>query len=327
VGVAGASAGGSTVVLLSGGTGGAKLARGLRDVVGDAALAVIANTGDDIDIYGAHVSPDPDLITFWLADLIDERGWGLRGDTFNVMDALRALGADVWFNLGDRDLAWCLERRRMEEAGATPTQALAHLCGRIGVGARVLPMTDDAARTLVNGRPLQEFLIRGGGEGPIRDVSFGDAQAAAGADGARPTPAVESALADARAVIVGPSNPVISIAPILSVIGDLLARTAAPVVAVSPIVGGEVLKGPTDAFLEAAGVPTSAAGVAAYYEHHWEGLLDGMVADEPVAAGMAELRTDTRMDDPAARARVAGEVLEFAESLSAAPLPGQRRVG
>ena len=112
-------------MVLAGGTGGAKLARGMLDVVGPDELVVIANTGDDIDIYGAHVSPDPDLVSFWLADLIDERGWGLRGDTFAVMDALRKLGADVWFNLGDRDLAWCLERRRMEQDGLRPTEALA----------------------------------------------------------------------------------------------------------------------------------------------------------------------------------------------------------
>jgi LPPG:FO 2-phospho-L-lactate transferase len=301
----------SKVVVLAGGTGGAKLARGMLDVVGSERLAVIANTGDDIDIYGAHVSPDPDLITFWLADLIDERGWGLRGDTFNVMDALRALGADVWFQLGDRDLAWCLERRRMENEGATPTAALQQLAERVGVCARVLPMCDEALRTFVNGHPLQEFLIRARGEGAIEEVRM---QAELG-EAPRPTREVLVALAEARAVIIGPSNPVISIRPILSVLGDAL-HSSRPVVAVSPVVAGQVLKGPTHAFLAMERLPTNAAGVAAYYERVHHGLLDGMVADEGVPS-LATLQIDTRMCDPASRARVAEQVLAFAESLAA----------
>ena len=137
-----------SVVLLSGGTGGAKLARGLYDLLG-ADLAVIANTGDDIEIYGAHVSPDPDLITFWLADRIDERGWGLRGDTFSAMEMLRELGLEVWFNLGDRDLALCLERRRLLDDGATLSEAHAAFTRALGVSARVIPMSDDPVRTTI----------------------------------------------------------------------------------------------------------------------------------------------------------------------------------
>ncbi len=161
-----------SVVVLAGGTGGAKLARGMLDVVGPDELVVIANTGDDIDIYGAHVSPDPDLVSFWLADLIDERGWGLRGDTFAVMDALRKLGAEVWFALGDRDLAWCLERKRMEDEGLRPTEALARLNEAIGVRARVLPMCDEPLRTWVHTdegwRDFQQFMIRERAEGAVR---------------------------------------------------------------------------------------------------------------------------------------------------------------
>ncbi|MCL2769531.1 MAG: 2-phospho-L-lactate transferase CofD family protein [Solirubrobacterales bacterium] len=300
------------VVVLSGGTGGAKLARGMLDVVGPQRLAVIANTGDDLEIYGAHVSPDPDLISFWLADLIDERGWGLRGDSFAVMDALRALGVEVWFNLGDRDLAWCLERRRMQrEDGLRPTEALRALNERIGVHAQVLPMCDTPLRTFVDGVPLQEFLIRGGGRGPIEAV---DLRAGEPGDGrVSPTPEVVRALAGARVIVVGPSNPVISIRPILVALEQLLPSLDAPVVAVSPIVGGEVLKGPTAAFLSSVGHPASAAGVAAYYQQEW-GLLDGMVADEPLT-GIRSLRIDTRMDDPDSRARVAEHTLRFAQSL------------
>jgi LPPG:FO 2-phospho-L-lactate transferase len=309
----------SKVVVLAGGTGGAKLARGMLDVVGHERLVVIANTADDIDIYGAHVSPDPDLVTFWLADRIDERGWGLRDDTFEVMGGLRELGIDVWFQLGDRDLAWCLERKRMEDGGATPTTALRVLCERIGVGAAVLPMSDGVMRTVVNGLPLQEFLIRHRGQGPVRAVELrgrdGAAQPSAG-----PSAEVLAALAAARALIIGPSNPVISIWPILAALGDALERVRAPVVAVSPVVGGKVLKGPTDAFMAAMQVPTSAAGVAAYYERLHAGLLDGVVADEDLAPeslrdGIATLRADTLMSDAPSRARVAGEVLAFANSL------------
>src|SRR6059058_3831749 len=137
------------VVVLAGGTGGAKLARGMAEAVAPERVAVVANTGDDIEIYGAHVSPDPDLVCFWLAGRIDPRGWGLEGDTFAVMEALRALGADVWFNLGDRDLAWCLRRARRLAEGVTPTQALAEGAEALGVRARVLPMTDAPVRTAV----------------------------------------------------------------------------------------------------------------------------------------------------------------------------------
>jgi LPPG:FO 2-phospho-L-lactate transferase len=303
------------VVVLAGGTGGAKLARGMLDVVGADRLVVIANTGDDIDIYGAAVSPDPDLITFWLADEIDERGWGLRGDSFAVMDGLRELGRDVWFNLGDRDLAWCMERRRMLDSGATPTEALRELALRIGVQARVLPMSHERMRTKVNGTGLQEFLIRERGAGPVTDLHVGGSDRPAGA-AATTTPEVLGALAGARAVIVGPSNPVISIWPILVAIGEALRESQAPVVAVSPVVGGRILKGPTDVFLEHFGVPANAAGVAGFYESRHPGLLRGMVADEDVPGALGVLECDTLMSDGAGRARVAAAALAFAESLS-----------
>ncbi len=331
--------GGSKVVVLAGGTGGAKLARGMLDVVGADELVVIANTGDDIEIYGAHVSPDPDLISFWLADQIDERGWGLEGDTFAVMDALRALGRDVWFNLGDRDLAWCLERRRMEDEGLRPTEALARLNETIGVRARVLPMCDEPLRTWIRTdegwRDFQRFMIRERAAVAVREVAFGSpaqARMASPATAPRaiaspadtsppsipapgPTPEALAALADARAVIVGPSNPVISIWPILSVLHEALASLAAPVVCVSPVVGGQIVKGPTAAFLAAYRQPVDATGVATFYETVHPGLLDGIAADEPVA-GLATLDLDTAMPDAATRARVAEQTLAFAEMLT-----------
>lgn len=297
------------VVVLAGGTGGAKLARGMLDVVGDE-LTVIANTADDIEIYGAHVAPDPDLCAFWLADRIDERGWGLRDDTFQAMDQLRELGVDVWFNLGDRDLAIGLRRAERLRDGATLTESLAELTGGLGLSARVLPMTDQPVRTrvLARGRwtPFQEFMIRERAAGPVDGVEF------QGIEAARAPDAVLEAITSARAIVIGPSNPIISIRPILEVPGvaDALRAAPAPVVAVSPIVGGEVLKGPTDAFMAWAGLPLNAAGVAAAYA----GLLNGLVADEP-AGDVPTLEVDTRMADAAARRRVAEDVLRFAEGM------------
>jgi LPPG:FO 2-phospho-L-lactate transferase len=300
---------GAPVVVLAGGTGGAKLARGLLDVAGDD-LVVVVNTGDDVEMYGAYVSPDPDLVTFWLADRIDERGWGLRDDTFHAMDQLRELGVDVWFNLGDRDLAIGLRRAERLREGATLTRALAELGEALGVGARVLPMADAPVRTrvLARGRwvDFQAFMIRERGEGPVDGVEY------AGVEATTPTREALEAIAAARAIVVGPSNPVISIRPILAVPGmaDALARSAAPVVGVSPVVDGRIVKGPTEPFMAWLGQPLSAAGVVAAYG----GLLDAIVADEPVD-GLPHLVTNTLMSDAAARRRVAEETLRFAESL------------
>ncbi|UGS35475.1 2-phospho-L-lactate transferase [Capillimicrobium parvum] len=298
-------------VLLAGGTGGAKLARGLLDIAGDA-LTVIANTADDIEIYRAHVSPDPDLVTFWLADRIDGRGWGLDGDTFTVMDALREAGEEIWFNLGDRDLALCLRRAQRLADGATLTEVLAEHAAAFGVSARVLPMCDGPVRTHVMAGGewwrLQEFLVRRRAQGPVDGVAL------EGAEAARPTAAVLEAIAEADAIVIGPSNPIISIGPILALGGihDALRTAAAPVVAVSPFVGGRVLKGPTASFLRWAGRDATPAGVA----EHYAGVADGFVSDEQIAgAAMAQLVTDVTLGDAAARARVASEVLDFARSL------------
>jgi LPPG:FO 2-phospho-L-lactate transferase len=297
------------VVVLAGGTGGAKLARGMLDVVGDE-LVVVANTADDVEAYGAYVSPDPDLCAFWLADRIDERGWGLDGDTFNAMDQLRELGVDVWFNLGDRDLAIGLRRAERLRDGATLTETIAELTAALGLKARVLPMADRPVRTqvLARGRwvPFQEFMIRERGEGPVDGIEF------QGIEAASAPAAVLEAIAGARAIVIGPSNPIISVRPILSVPGvaDALRAAPAPVVAVSPIVGGKVLKGPTDAFMAWAELDLNASGVARAYD----GLLDAIIADEPVE-GLRALQIDTRMDDAAARRRVAEDVLRLAETL------------
>ena len=232
---------------------------GMLDVVGDG-LTIIANTADDIEIYGAYVSPDPDLCTFWLADLIDERGWGLRDDSFAVMDALRDLGVDVWFNLGDRDLAIGIERSRRLGEGASLTETLAELGAALGVGGRVLPMCDEPVRTWVRARdawtPFQEFMIRARGEGPIDDMQLrGDRRGAADARGARGDRrrrrdrrrSVQPGhldRADPRSTRHAPGPD----------------RPAAPVVAVSPVVDGAIVKGPTEAFMRWAGYPLSTDG-------------------------------------------------------------------
>jgi LPPG:FO 2-phospho-L-lactate transferase len=283
----------------------------MLDVAG-AELTVIANTGDDVEIYGAYVSPDPDLVTFWLADRIDERGWGLRDDTFAVMDGLRELGVDVWFALGDRDLAIGIERARRLADGARLTDTLAELCAALGVTARVLPMSDEPVRTWVRHRahwtPFQEFMIREGAAGPVQDTEF------RGIRSARPTAEILAAIAEASVIVIGPSNPVISIGPILHVpdMRQALLDSPAPIVAVSPIVGGAVLKGPTEIFLRWAGHDATTAGVADCYA----GLIDGLVADEPVD-GLPVLQTDTLMTDSAGRRRLATETLRFAEGLAA----------
>ncbi len=296
-----------TVVILAGGTGGAKLARGMLDVVGPDELVVVANTGDDIEIHGAHVSPDPDLLLFWLADRIDARGWGLQGDTFHAMDRLRARGEEVWFNLGDEDLEIGRDRRRRLQRGETLSQALEGLRHTLGVRARVLAMCDEPVRTFVDGTPFQEWMIRAGGkagETPVGSIEL------RGIDDATLPPAVAEALAAATAVVIGPSNPVMSIGPILAVPGLRAALEAVPVVAVSPFVRGEILKGPTIPSLRAAGVEPTLAGVAELYAE----VVDGIVADERIA-GVPTLVTDVLMDGAAGRERLARETLTFAAGL------------
>jgi LPPG:FO 2-phospho-L-lactate transferase len=274
-------------------------------------LAVVVNTGDDVEVYGVHVSPDPDLVTYWLADAIDERGYGIRDDSWEVMGALERARRPAWFRLGDRDLAHCLVRTELLRAGRRLTEAHAAVVEAMGVPARVLPMSDEPVVTEVTARgrrhSFQEFMIVERAEGPVEAVDL------RGLEAARPTPEVLAVLAEAEAVLIGPSNPVISIGPILALPGmrEAVAGSPAPVVAVSPFVGGRAVKGPTETFCAMAGIELSGAGIARVYE----GLLDGIVADEPVE-GMPALVLDTLMDTPEARRRVAAETLDFARSLA-----------
>jgi LPPG:FO 2-phospho-L-lactate transferase len=270
---------------------------------------VIANTGDDSLQYGVHVSPDPDLVAYWLADLIDERGWGIEGDTWHEMERRKVAGEEIWFNLGDRDLEWCRLRTERLAAGERLTQAHSAVVTGLGIAARVLPMCDEPVATWVRTggawRAFQEFMILEGGAEP-------EAIELRGIAAAHPTREVLDAIERAETIVIGPSNPVISIGPILTVPGmrDALAAARAPVVAVSPFVGGTVLKGPTEAFCRMVGLPLGTAAV----EQAYAGVVDGVVADDE-ARSLPTLLTDVLMDTPEARRRVADEALGFAQTL------------
>jgi LPPG:FO 2-phospho-L-lactate transferase len=284
----------------------------MQDVLGDD-LTVVANTGDDIEILGVHVSPDPDLVTYWLTGEIDEdRGWGIRDDGFAVFERLVELGAPDWFSLSDRDLATCLRRTAMMDGGLRLTEAQGAIAAALGARARVLPMSDDPVRTRVRTsagwRGLQEYLIRDHSEPEIEAVEM------RGIEDASPTPEVLEAVANADAIVIGPSNPVISIGPILAVPGmrEAIGEAAGPVVAVSPFVAGEVIKGPTDKFMRAIGREPSSAGVAEAYG----GVIDGLVVDaadpDPPPADVRTLVIPTLMDDATSRREVAERTVEFA---------------
>jgi LPPG:FO 2-phospho-L-lactate transferase len=303
------------IALLAGGTGGAKLAAGMQDLVGPD-LAVIANTADDTWVHGLRVSPDPDLVTYWLAGEIDEeRGWGIRGDSFTVHERMGRLGAPGWFRLSDRDLATCLYRTHFRAEGGTLTAAQGQIARSLGVRAAVLPMCEEPVETRVlcpsGWIGLQEYLIVERSEPPISRVEVH------GLSDAAPTPEVRNALAAADAIIVGPSNPVISIGPILSIPGmrDAIAASGSPVVAVSPFVAGRAVKGPTSEFMAAIGRPATAAGVASLYV----GVIDAMVVDaddpDPGPEDLRVVECPTLMVGADGRRALARRVLDFARAL------------
>lgn len=314
------------VALLAGGTGGAKLAVGLRDILhgfdGEAAelqgqLSVIANTGDDIEIYDVHVSPDPDLITFRLAGVLNDLGFGIEGEGHTLMDARRAAGEEIWFELGDDDMAVCAARAKALASGTPLTQAHADAtAGYSAGGAAVLPMADDPVRTVIvtegGERGIQQFLIQDRSAPAIDSVRFD------GIEDAEMTAQVQAAINGAELIVIGPSNPVISVAPILATpgIADELRAAHAPVLAVSPFVGGAVLKGPTAKFVEATGNPATSAGVAAYYEAEFPGVIDAWVADDPVP-GFPHHLANVAMSDRDKTRSVAAEVLRYGASLAA----------
>ena len=277
------------IVALAGGVGAAKFLRGLVDLVAPETLTIISNTGDDLERFGLHVSPDIDIVAYTLAGLVDEeRGWGLRGDTFEALAMLQRYGEAGWFNLGDRDLATHILRSERLRAGESLTGVTKSLCQALNVRSRILPMCDQAVPTLIRTPAgvfhFQEYLVQRGGREEVLEVIF------QGVEQTRPAPGVCAALAQAEAVLICPSNPIISIGTILAVPGmrQAIVDSPTPVVAVSPIVAGKTLKGPADLMLRGLGLEVSACGVAQYYGD----LLHGMVIDtqdadlQPRLAGM-----------------------------------------
>jgi len=276
------------ITALAGGTGAAKLLRGLGRVLDPRDLTVVVNTGDDTLIWGLHVSPDLDTVCYTLGGVIDERkGWGLTDETFHALDQIARYGEPVWFNLGDRDLATHVHRSRLLREGRSLTQITRAIAQALGVTATVLPMSDQPVRTRILGPDgwlaFQEYFVREKAQVEVRAVDY------AGAPAARPAPGVLDALRTADAVLLCPSNPITSIGPILAVPGlvEALQSTEAIVAAVSPIVGGDAVSGPAGRLMAAAGLPVSATGVARAYG----GWLDLLVFDEQDRALAPEIRS------------------------------------
>ncbi len=308
------------VVALAGGVGGAKLAEGLYRVLPPDHLSVVVNTADDLDLYGLRVCPDLDTVLYTLAGLADpSQGWGIAGDTFATLDLLGRYGAPTWFRLGDRDLATHIRRTELLRGGARLTAVMEGLARALDVRARLLPMCDEPVTTRVRTADgvldFQDYFVRRRHGDPVLGLEF------AGINTARVTDEARTTVAGATAIVLCPSNPFVSVAPILAVPGlrDLLHTSGAPIVAVSPIVGGQALRGPAAAMLAALGHEVSALGVARLYQ----GLAHGFVLDEEDSAlapavealGLRALVTPAVMRSPDDRHRLATSTLAFARSL------------
>jgi LPPG:FO 2-phospho-L-lactate transferase len=299
------------VALLSGGVGGARFARGLAGVLAPGDLTVIGNVGDDVEVLGLHISPDLDSLLYTLAGLHDEeRGWGRAGETWRTLESAAAWGGEDWFRLGDLDLGLHLVRTQALGAGEPLSAVTARLAQAAGLATRLLPASDDAVRTWVETPvgpfPFQEWFVARGHRDEVDGVRF------EGAADARPAPGVLDALAAADALVIAPSNPYVSIAPILAVpaIRTALETRSAPCVAVSPIVAGRAVKGPADRMLRRMAGGTSPAHVAQRYE----GLIDALVIDEAdrADAGVRTVVTRTLMTDADAARRLADTALSAA---------------
>ena len=305
------------IVVLAGGVGAARFLQGLVQVVPQERLAVIVNTGDDRDFYGLHISPDLDIVMYTLAGVVDEtHGWGIHNDTYNTMQQLTRYGNEDWFMLGDRDLATHIHRTKLLRQGKTLSKVTEELRGLLGLSIRILPMTDQAVATHIQ-TPIgllhfQEYMVKRRCTDEVLDVVF------VGAHESQPAPGVLDAIKEAEAILIAPSNPIVSIGSILAVPGihDALHEASGTVVAVSPIVGGAPIKGPADKLMHGLGMEVSAVGVARCYRD----FLDVMVIDEQDAhllskiedLGIPAVATNTIMRDGAAKAALAHKVLEAA---------------
>jgi LPPG:FO 2-phospho-L-lactate transferase len=317
------------IVVLAGGVGGSKFLWGLAQEVGPAGLTAIVNTGDDLELLGLRISPDLDIVTYTLAGRVDlERGWGFAGDTFRCLETLGGYGAPTWFRLGDRDLATHLFRTQALREGRRLTEIAAAIAGALGVATPVLPMSDDPVAThvliqdgVLRSVHFQEYLVRRGGVDEVRGVEY------RGSPTAGATAEVRQALAAASAVILAPSNPVASLGPILAIpaLRRLLQAVSVPILAVSPIVAGRSLKGPSDRFLRWAQAEVSPVGVAGLYASTL-GRLDALLVDQADAAlrprleemGIRVRLADTVMTGAEDKRRVARETLALLEEMRCA---------
>lgn len=310
------------VVALAGGVGGAKLAHGLALARPEATLSVIVNTADDFTLYGLHISPDLDTVMYTLAGIANpETGWGLAGETFMSLEMIGRYGRDTWFWLGDKDLATHILRTERLRAGDSLSSITAQLAGALGVTARLLPMCDEPVATIIQTPAgelgFQDYFVRRQHADEVSGVRF------EGIDAATVPTGVAEALAGAEAVVLCPSNPIVSIGPILAVPGmrEAIRAVTAPIVAVSPIIGGQALKGPADRMLAGLGHEVSPVGVATLYQDFLTGIVidtqDAALAGRIEALGIAVHVTDTIMQDVAGRARLANETLDFAAALAA----------
>jgi LPPG:FO 2-phospho-L-lactate transferase len=308
------------ILALSGGVGGAKLANGLASVLGPSELAIVVNTGDDFRHLGLYVSPDIDSMTYTLAGLNDTaRGWGLAAETWSFMEALRSLGADDWFSLGDRDLATHVIRTMRLHNGETLSSITADLAAQLGVQHRIVPMSDDPVSSIVvtddGALPFQDYFVR------LRCAPRFRSLRLEGLETARPSAGFLEALDHPAlsAIIICPSNPLLSVEPILRIPGvtERLRMRRVPLVAVSPFVGGEAVKGPAAKIMRELGIAPTPSAIASIYD----GLLDGLVIDNsdtelPCPAGLPLLATDTLMRDHSDQRRLARDTLSFAQSLA-----------
>ncbi len=307
------------VVTLAGGTGGAKLAHGLAEVVPAGDLAVVVNTGDDTERHGLLVMPDHDALLYMLSGRFDdERGWGIAGETWNVMEALSGLGEEAWFRLGDRDFATHIARNARLREGLRLTAAVRSLQTALGIATPILPMSDEPVRTQVRTDDgwlaFQEYFVHRQQAPDVLEVRFD------GIAEARATAEVVAAVEAAEVIVIGPSNPIVSIGPIVAgPVGGLVtarARAGVPVVAVSPIIGGEALKGPADRMLTSLGHESSARGVAGIYRdlatHFVLDTVDAALEPDIASLGLRTLVTDTVMRDHPGRTRLARTTLDFA---------------
>jgi len=305
------------ITVLTGGTGGAKFIDGLRQIVAPEELTIIVNTGDDLLWWGLYVSPDLDSITYMLAGkLSQERGWGVKGDTFYCLQAMGNLGQPIWFHTGDRDVATHILRSKLLSDGKTLSEVTAEIAGRFGIRTPILPMTNSRVETRVltpiGVLSFEEYFVQRWYQDPVESIRY------AGASDAEPAPGVIEAIRASQAVILAPSNPVSSIAPILAVPGirEALRESRARIVAVSPIVAGAAVSGPAGILLQAQGFPVSIAGVARYYHDFLDVLVadtkDSALADELQKSGTRVHCTPTMLRTPEQRVALAQEVMSLA---------------